>query len=203
MIFNTWLTIFFGIIGSIGTFAALYFERKARKLKKDRFRFSWHDIYQSTKELSKKAIKKYQPEILIAGPGGPSIVANLMLEHQQYFISQIIFPVEDLAGVCCGRKDDLNYYIEPLTDYNVWIPKIVTENKDKNKLKVLIVDDAIFTNQICVAIKSHLIKNGYKPENIKICALVVMSTVMKSKVKPDWVHFQVETPNFFLPWGKI
>ena len=201
MIFNNWLTIFFGI----GTFfAVLYFERKARKLKKDRFRFSWHDIYQSTKELSKKAIKKYQPEILIAGPGGPSIVANLLLEHQQYFISQIIFLVEDLVGVTSGRKEDLNYYEkEKLTDYNVWIPKIVSENKDKNKLKVLIVDDAIFTNQICVAIKNYLIKNGYKPENIKICALVVMTTVMKSKVKPDWLHFQVETPNFFLPWGKI
>jgi len=205
MTIDTWLTIFFGIIGSIGTFAAIYFERKASKLKKDRFRFSWHDVYEGTRELSKKAIKKYKPNVIITGAGGPSIVANLLVEHQQYFTYQITLPVEGY-GIKSQLDCSNSYEKVPSisSDYDIWMPNdIATMYKDKENVRILIVDDAIFRNEIYLSTRNYLIEKGYFENNIKICTLVVLIASLKSKVIPDYYYFQVDTPNFYLPWGKI
>jgi len=192
----------FGIIGAIGTIAAFLFERRARRLARERFRFSWADVNLACKELSKSAIKKFKPDLLIVMPGGPAIVANLLLEHQQYFVPQICIPV-GVVGQAGPQAHDLPGYTKIGTpDYELLMPASIVESP-KSDCRVLIVEDAIRTNQPLIAITEFLVENGYAVEHIRSCALVATQPVLSSTIRPTWVQFEVTTSDFFLPWGKI
>ncbi|MBN2054680.1 hypothetical protein JW905_07145 [bacterium] len=188
------------LIGCMGFSFAVMTNRENKRLKRERFRFSWHDVYQGTKELSKTAVKKFKPDIMIVTPGGPSIVANLLLEHQQYFVRQVCLSIG--SPFIKDHNLDNNQLVETV-NYHVWLPNSLCEETQKDTRKILIVDDALFTGELVLAIRDSLIKTGYLESNIEICSLIAMSTVMRSTIAPKWVHFEVTSSDFFLPWGKV
>ena len=104
-----------------------------------------------------------------------------------------------------GENQNLSDYIKPFYDvcetqkWSAYVPKEITMYKDK---KILIVDDIVFTGDLCSKLKDWFLENEFVTNNIKFACIVSTRAANESANAPDYYWKEINSFDFYFPWGK-
>lgn len=194
--FDTIIGVLGFLVGVIGVMLTIKSNQKEKKLKS----ISWSEILNATKLFYTSLKKKnFKPDLIISpGPKG-AIVGQLVKDYYNDNILQIVGTLQEVGS----QKFELeNSYSFGTTKWDIYFPSTLVELQEKDKLKVLIVDDFVSSGDFIYYMKQNLVSLGYKADNITVCALAVTSVAFSSNKKPDYYWKKVDNDNFIFPWGK-
>ena len=196
---NLFLTIIFGIIGSGGVGASIYYGKKSIALEKSKVTLDFEDLSVACSDIADFLKKeKFQPDIVYTPGAKSGILAELL---SQKFTHEPFVAVGSLEWKDTGLNqiEAGNSSVFESTKWRILVPDIVLANKDRN---ILLVDDITMSGDGLQGIISILIKAGYKEENIKTATLVCTTVAIASKKAPDFYWKKTDGTLFYFPWGK-
>lgn len=183
----------FGVWGVMLTISS---NRKNRKLKT----VTWSDIQSATKffwrRLQYQGIK---PDFIITPGQKGGIIAQLIKDFYKDDI-----PI--LTGFLKAKTQESikgeNYFTLSTTKWNVYMPILLKEFEEKDKIKLLIVDDFVMSGDFMYLLKNTLLELGYLEQNIYSCAIAVTKVAMDANKSPSYYWKVVDDKDFYFPWGK-
>lgn len=193
------LEIILGIISILGTIGTFYFGHKAEKMAKEKQRFSWADVEDGCRALNRKALKRYKPDLIVCFSGPSSIIANLMIQLSDYFVS-VYVSILQKSGT--GRRDQFsldNYQTIVTSKWRLHIPSEVFADTSK---KVLLVDDCVISGDSLALLKKTLLDNGFSNDKVRSCCLICSNIAKETNKAPNYYQYLLENSVFYLPWGK-
>lgn len=183
----------FGVWGVVLTIGS---NRKNKKLKT----ITWTDIQSATKYFWRKLqYQKFKPDFIVTPGQKGGIIAQLIRDFYENDI-----PIFSGFLNIKGREvvKDENYLTLSTTKWNVHLPISLKTFKQKNKIKLLIVDDFVMSGDFMHLLKEILLELGYLEQNIYSCAIVVTKVAMDANKGPNYHWKIVDDKDFYFPWGK-
>jgi hypoxanthine phosphoribosyltransferase len=170
--------------------------RKNRKLKA----VVWSDIQSATKFFWKKLNrKKFEPTFIIAPGQKGGIIAQLI---DDFYEEEIPILSGFLETKDKEQVEDDNYMTLKTTKWYVHMPISLKTCKQKERVKLLIVDDFVMSGDFLYSLKNQLLELGYLEKNICSCAIVVTKVAKDANKAPDYYWKVVDDKDFYFPWGK-
>lgn len=183
----------FGVWGVMLTISS---NRKNRKLKT----VTWSDIQSATKffwrRLQYQGIK---PDYIITPGQKGGIIAQLI---KDFYKDDIPILTGFLKTETKESVKDENYLTLSTTKWNVYMPISLKEFEEKDKIKLLIVDDFVMSGDFMYLLKNTLLELGYLEQNIYSCAIAVTKVAMDANKSPSYYWKVVDDKDFYFPWGK-
>ena len=189
-----------GIVGTLfgawGVAQNIISKKKNRKLKA----ITWSDIQSATKFFWKKLKhEKFEPTFIITPGQKGGIISQLISDFY-----------EEGIPICSGYLEaknkkqvtDDNYLTLSTTKWNVYLPISLKTCKQKDKVKLLIVDDFVMSGDFLYKLKSTLLELGYLEKNICSCAMAVTKVAIDANKAPSYYWKVVDDKDFYFPWGK-
>jgi hypoxanthine phosphoribosyltransferase len=186
----------FGIAGTVGTF---YYGRKASQLAKERYSFSWEDVTRGCRELAKKGVKDFKPDIIVCFSGPSAIIGNLTVEFSHSFLPVYVVCIERLQNARNAVHEIAGYQPLQTSKWRLHVPKAVLLDKTK---RVMLVDDATISGDSLFNLREVLVSQGFSRENTFTCSLICTKVAHDSKKAPDYYFYLLDTSEFYLPWGR-
>lgn len=192
------LNIIFGIFGVIGTVAAFFFERRARKLAIEKNRYSWSDIEHGSRFIMDKGIKRFKPKAILTFSGPGSIISNLCLKYSGKYLP--IYTVVEFPKESEKSLSPMQGFIKIITEkWLLFMPEIFLEHRND---KILIIHDCAVSGVGLNTVLKRLLDMGFTRENMKIAALISTQAAVDANLAPDFYPYKIENTNFYYPWGK-
>jgi len=192
------LTILFGIISIIGTAAAFYFERRARKLAIEKNRFSWSDIEHGSQLITQKCIKRFKPKALLTFSGSGSVIGNLCLIYSGEYL-----PMYTVIEYPNDRKkiiEDMSGFAK--FEYSKWVLFVPEAFMTHKNDRVVLIHDCTISGVGLNFIVQKLVESGFDRNNIMTAALISTQASIDARLAPDCYSYQIENNVFYFPWGK-
>lgn len=186
----------FGIAGTFGTF---YYGMKASRLARERYSFSWEDVTRGCRELTKRGIREFKPDMIVCFSGPSAIIANLVVEFSHSFLPVYVVCIERIEDAKNAGYEIAEYQPLFTSKWRLYIPKAVLMDKTK---RVMLVDDAVISGDSLFNLKSALITQGFSKSNTYACSLICTKVAQDSKKAPDFFYYLLDTSEFYLPWGR-
>lgn len=157
-------------------------------------------IQSATKYFWRKLqYQKFKPDFIVTPGQKGGIIAQLIRDFYENDI-----PIFSGFLNIKGREvvKDENYLTLSTTKWNVHLPISLKTFKQKNKIKLLIVDDFVMSGDFMHLLKEILLELGYLEQNIYSCAIVVTKVAMDANKGPNYHWKIVDDKDFYFPWGK-
>lgn len=184
------------VLGAWGVALTISSNRKNRKLKT----VTWADIQSATKFFWRKLQhENFKPDFIITPGQKGGIIAQLI---KDFYKDDIPIFSGFLEASGKGNVEDENYLKISTTKWDVYMPVSLKTFKEKEKIKLLIVDDFVMSGDFLFSLKSKLLELGYLNENIYSCAIAVTKVAMDANKKPSYHWKVVDNKDFYFPWGK-
>ncbi|MDE7287691.1 MAG: hypothetical protein K2N55_12745 [Lachnospiraceae bacterium] len=183
----------FGVWGVALTISS---NKKSRKLKA----VTWSDIHSATKFFWKKLKKQdFYPDYIITPGQKGGIIAQLIKDFYDHEIPILsgFLEANQLGGA--GGEND---FIVSTTKWNVHMPISINKFTEKEKVKLLIVDDFAMSGDFLHLFKNSLVELGYSESNIRSCIVAVTKVALDANKGPDYYWKVVDDKEFNFPWGK-
>lgn len=184
------------LLGAWGVALTIISNRKNRKLKT----VAWSDIQSATKFFWRKLKhEEFKPTFIITPGQKGGIIAQLIsdfYEEEIPIFSGFLFPKNQ------GKVEDENYLILSTTKWHVHMPIFLKTCKQKDMVKLLIVDDFVMSGDFLYMLKNTLLELGYLEKNIYSCAIAVTKVAMDANKAPSFHWKVVDDKDFYFPWGK-
>lgn len=189
-----------GIVGTAfgawGVVLTISSNRKNRKLKT----VTWADIQSATKFFWRKLqYKKFKPDFIITPGQKGGIIAQLI---RDFYEDEIPIFSGFLEAKGKESVEDKNYLTLSTTKWEVHMPISLKTFEDKDKIKLLIVDDFVMSGDFLHLLKKTLLELGYLEQNINSCAIAVTKVAMDANKGPSYHWKVVDDKDFYFPWGK-
>jgi len=199
-------TIIGYIIAIFGVISTIFFGRKTSKLEKEKITLEWQDLETAAKDLAINIQKKFTPDIIFIPDSKDGTIVH-MIKTQ---LSTELKTIPIMVGILIwkneeGEKPNLTDYLQPFYDvceskkWCAYIPKEITMYKDK---KILIVDDIVFTGDLCSKLKDWFHENKFVANNVKFACIVSTRIANESANLPDYYWKEIDSFDFYFPWGK-
>lgn len=183
----------FGVWGVALTISS---NRKSRKLKA----VTWSDIHSATKFFWKKLKRQnFYPDYIITPGQKGGIIAQLI---KDFYDDEIPILSGFLEANQSGGVSGENDFIVSTTKWNVHMPISINVPTEKEKVKLLIVDDFAMSGDFLHSFKNRLVELGYSESNIRSCIVAVTKVALDSNKGPDYYWKIVDDKEFNFPWGK-
>ncbi|MCH5298190.1 MAG: hypothetical protein J1E96_00360 [Ruminococcus sp.] len=191
---------FFGIVGTVfgawGVVLTLKSNKKNKKLKS----ITWEDIQSATKFFWRKLqCRKFKPDFIVTPGQKGGIIAQLI---RDFYEDDIPIISGFLRAKGQGTVENENYLKLSTTKWDVYMPVCLNENKQKDTIKLLIVDDFVMSGDFLKLLKNTLLELGYSEKNIYSCAIAVTRVAMDANKNPNYYWKVVDDKDFSFPWGK-
>lgn len=184
------------LLGACGVVLTIASNRKNKKLKA----VSWSDIQSATKFFWRKLKhKKFEPTFIITPGQKGGIIAQLI---DDFYEEEIPIFSGFLETKDKEQVEDDNYLTLSTTKWYVHMPISLKTCKQKDRVKLLIVDDFVMSGDFLYLLKNTLLELGYLEQNICSCAIVVTKVAIDAKKSPDYHWKVVNDKDFYFPWGK-
>ena len=182
--------------GAWGVALTISSNRKNRKLKT----VTWADIQSATKFFWRKLKhQKFKPDFIITPGQKGGIVAQLVKDFYEGEIPIFSGFLEAKDQECI--KDE-NYLTLSTTKWHVHMPISLKTFEQKDKVRLLIVDDFVMSGDFLQLLKNTLVELGYLEQNIYSCAVAVTKVAMDANKGPSYHWKVVDDKDFYFPWGK-
>lgn len=182
--------------GVWGVILAIESKKANRKIKN----VTWSDIHAATKYFWKKLKhENFTPTIIITPGQKGGIVAKMISD---FYKEDMPILSGFLERVGKESVEDENYLTFSTTKWHIHLPISIETHKNKESVKVLIVDDFVMSGDFLHTLKNKLIELGYLNSNIYACAVAVTKVAIDSKKGPDFYWKVVDDKDFDFPWGK-
>jgi hypoxanthine phosphoribosyltransferase len=213
--------LFFGIIGTMST---IYFgiralksekanrvlenekiklEKEKIELQREMITLEWDDLEIATKDLSSKIKKDFKPDIIFIPDTKDGTIVHMIRSQLSAEIPIIVgtlvwkdTPRENPDLLGCFEPF---YYMLQTSKWYAFIPKGITEYKDKN---VLIIDDFVLTGETCVEIKEWFSGKEFNNDKLKFACFVATKGAIQGSYAPDYYWKAIDSSDFYFPWGK-
>lgn len=184
------------LLGAWGVILAISSSKKNRKLKT----VTWSDIHSATKFFWKKLKhEKFEPTFIVTPGQKGGIVAQLIKDFYEREI-----PI--FSGFIESKDKEQvkydNYLTLSTTKWHVHIPISLKTCEQKEKVKLLIVDDFVMSGDFLYKLRNILLELGYLEQNIYSCALAVTKVSIDANKAPNYYWKVVDDKDFYFPWGK-
>lgn len=184
------------VLGAVGVVLTISSNKKNRKIKN----VTWSDIHSATKFFWKKLKhENFTPTIIITPGQKGGIVAKMISD---FYKEDMPILSGFLERVGKESVEDENYLTFSTTKWHIHLPISIETHKNKESVKVLIVDDFVMSGDFLHTLKNKLIELGYLNSNIYACAVAVTKVAIDSKKGPDFYWKVVDDKDFDFPWGK-
>ncbi len=184
------------LLGAWGVALAIISNRKNRKLKT----VTWSDIQSATKFFWRKLKnEKFEPTFIITPGQKGGIIAQLISDFYEEEIPIFSGFIEKKDK---EQVEDDNYLTLSTTKWHVHMPISLKTCKQKDKVKLLIVDDFVMSGDFLYKLENALLELGYLKQNIYSCAIAVTKVAIDANKAPDYHWKVVEDKDFYFPWGK-
>lgn len=190
------LTILSVLVSIVSIVYAISVERKRRRLEREkRTPFSWEHISSGVKDIRKwLQRRRFNPEMIIAIPGGGMIVAELLTFDKSEFLP--IYVPTQLPAKQLPSKLNKDFFVKTKKYFYHFPPSIELVGR-----RILILDIYQNSGETIDGICSWLIKNGVVRKNLKIAVITSVSTPRFTEFEADYSAYTSEGPNVFWPWG--
>jgi len=193
-----YITLLLGIIGIAGTIGTFYFGIQYNRLAIQRYRYSWSDVESGCRQISKKCIKKFQPDAILTFSGPGSIIANLALIHSRKYI-----PIYTAVEFPQGDKNKSSLMSDCIMlETAKWVFRIPNAFTIHKGQRVAIIHDCSVSGVGLDKIIRGLVDIGFSRENLYVSSLVCTKAALDANLAPDFYPFLVENNEFSFPWGK-
>lgn len=184
------------LLGAWGVALTIISNKKNKKLKT----VTWSDIQSATKFFWKKLNhKKFEPTFIITPGQKGGIIAQLISDFYENEIPIFTGFIEKRDK---KQVEDDNYLTLLTTKWCVYMPISLKTCKEKDKVKLLIVDDFVMSGDFLYQLKNTLLELGYLDQNIYSCAIAVTKVAIDANKAPNYHWKVVEDKDFYFPWGK-
>ena len=184
------------LLGAWGVALTIISNRKNKKLKT----VTWSDIQSATKFFWRKLkYEKFEPTFIITPGQKGGIIAQLISDfyEEEIPIFSGFLETKDKAPV-----EDANYLTISTTKWHVHMPIFLKTCNQKDKVKLLIVDDFVMSGDFLYKLKNTLLELGYLEHNIYSCAIAVTKVAIDANKGPNYHWKVVDDKDFYFPWGK-
>ena len=196
-IFDT-INFLFGLVGLVGTIIGVISYIKARRIAIEKLRFSWSDVVNGSRAISKKGIKKFKPDAILTFSGAGSIFGNLALLFSGEYLP--IYTVVEFPAAKDERANTMIGFIPVRT--SKWLLCIPETLLAHIKGKILVIHDSSISGTGLAAIKQKLIQLGFKEANIFMACFVATKASIDANLAPDFYFHSLDNSTFYYPWGE-
>lgn len=189
-----------GVITIISLGFTIFFGIKSESLKKASRSMSWTDVLNSVDFLWKRLRQdRFHPDIIIAPGLRGCFFAELLVNKIGHDIPVFV------GSSIIGAEDKQSVFESGFTkivvnkNWNIFIPDYILGMKEA---KILIVDDFTLAGQFPHDLKTLMLEEGIKDENIKVFYAVITTVVKSKDYLPDYYWKEVSDDNYFFPWGR-
>ncbi len=184
------------LLGAWGVALTIISNRKNRKLKT----VAWSDIQSATKFFWRKLEREqFKPTFIITPGQKGGIIAQLFSE---FYEEEIPIFTGFLESKDKEQIEDDNYLTLSTTKWHVHMPISLKTCKEKEKVKLLIIDDFVMSGDFLHTLITNLLELGYLEKNICSCAIAVTKVAMDANKAPNYHWKVVDDKDFYFPWGK-
>lgn len=190
------ISLAIGMVGAIYTYKSYL---KARTLKT----ISWTDVHNGTKYIWKELRHlHYNPDVMISPDPKSGIVAYMLTKFFDYDIFVDVGQAMRKSASISMMDAPEHFSIISTNKWKVLLSKQLEHMKEKENVRILIVDDFVLSGDFNSQLTEWLKNQGYKEENIMVCCLAVTKVAISSAKAPDLYWKIVDDENFYFPWGK-
>lgn len=195
---DRWLAVI-GIVisGSFGMLALVYerMKRKREELNRQQ-RFEWPHIHSGIRQIAAwLRRRKFQPDIIIAIPGGGTALADLLAMEFGEFVP--VLPVQQFQNKHAPMPDP-NYKTCATAKWTFRLPlKVISDTNQK----VVIIDDFASSGDSLRQIKTLFTESGVPSKNVLTVSLVAVAVLKETGKAPDYAWFWVDSYEVHMPWG--
>ena len=185
-------TIFFGIL-------SYYYYNKVSHLNKERRRVTWNDLPIESRELKRKIMRDFKPNMVFTPCRRGATIANLMFSVDENILLYVGIREDLRVGKKLESPPKDYEIVSPTGKYKHYIPKaLLNEKMDVN---LLILDDFADTGDSLKTIVDFLLEKGFQRSKIKTATIVCSETALRGEKEPDF--FSLKMPSdFYFPWGR-
>jgi hypoxanthine phosphoribosyltransferase len=178
-------------------------ELQNKKLRRDKYRFSWEDVEKSAHYLANTCLGKFGAEAIVTFSGPGAIIANLaMILHKQMIPIYTVLDLRHLPRDSPAKKGS-QIFLVGYTEYETHRRRIlIPESLLKERLftKIVVLDDCMISGEAIQVVIKQLLAIGYDRKQILVGCAVVSKSVLDSDRKPDRFWECVANENYHFPW---
>lgn len=189
-----------GIAGTLLSAAGIVMTWNSNRKLKALKTITWSDIQTATKYFWKTLNhNNFQPTIIVTPGQKGGIIAQMI---DDFYEEDIPILTGFLEAKSNGQHEITDSLVISTTKWYVHLPGFLKTCENKEKVKILIVDDFVMTGDFLHKFKDSLLGLGYIEENICSCAIAVTGVALDAKKSSDYYWKIVDNKDFDFPWGK-